>query len=148
MASKISQKRKVLEVGKYLGRNRLMAISTSANNKPWSATVFFAYDKNFNILFYSHDETRHCKEIRRNANVSIAVNHTWQRGGGINGLQITGNAKKVGAKDYKKYYALYRKRFKWADRFKADHKLYLVKPREIWLIDEKLFGHFNRVKVI
>lgn len=145
---KISQKQKKAEVLKYLAKNRLMTLGTSAKNTPWGATAFFAFDNKCNIIFYSREDTRHGKEIEKNSNVSVVVNHTWKHArGGINGLQIIGKAKQVSKKDHARYYTLYKKRFSWADGFAADHALYLIRPTEIWLIDEKLFGHFHRVRV-
>ena len=148
MNSQVSQKRKVAAVLNYLAKNRLMTLGTSFKNKPWVATTFFAFDNKFNIIFYSRDDTKHSREIRKNANVSVVINHTWkQAGGGINGLQMTGRASKVSKKDYVHHCSLYKKRFSWADDFVSDHRLYIIKPKEIWLIDEKLFGHFHRVRV-
>ncbi len=148
MEKTVSKKRKLEAVSEYLKKNRLMSLATSASNKPWSATVFFAYDNKSNILFYSRTDTKHCLQINKNKNVSLVINHTWkQKDGGINGLQIVGEAKKLAPKDYFKYYKIYKKRMGWADDFKDDHRIYIIRPKEIWLIDEKLFGNFHRVKV-
>ncbi len=149
MEKVVSQKQKLKAVFEYLKKNRLISLATIAGNKAWSATVFFAYDKKINILFYSRPDTRHCLQIKKNKNVSLVINHTWnQKGGGINGLQIVGEARAISQKEYSKYYKIYKKRMNWADDFKSDHRLYIIRPKEIWLIDEKLTGHFHRVKVI
>ncbi len=133
----------------YLGKNRLMTLGTSMNNKPWAATVFYAFDKKANLIFYSRPGTKHCRHIKQNPYVSMVINHNWRNTDGtIKGLQITGRASKVLQRDYRRIYALYKKRFKWADEFAPDHVLYLIKPKEIWYIDQKLFGHFNRVRAI
>lgn len=132
----------------YLAQNKLMTLGTSLKNKPWGATVFFAYDKNLNILFYSRDDTRHCQHIKRNPLVSVVINQVWKgKGGFIKGLQMTGSAAKVPEKQLRSYYALYRSRFKWADEFSSDHALYIIKLLEVWLIDQKFFGHFFRVRI-
>ena len=149
MTKKISQKEKVVHVLAHLKRNRLMTLGTSTGNKPWAATVFFAYDKNLEILFYSREDTRHCMQIRKNPHVSVVVNHDWQgKNGHIRGLQITGRAAAVPQKKHAHYYAIYRSRFPWADKFTSDHRLYRIIPREVWYIDETLFGHFHRVRII
>lgn len=124
-----------------------MSLATASRNKPWSATVFFAYDKNLNLIFFSREDTRHCKDIHENPYVSVAMNQD-QQGHGIEGAQITGRASKVSSREHKKFYALYKSRFKWADEFASDHALYLIKPSEVWYINEKLFGHFNRVRIL
>lgn len=140
---------KIVKVIQYLRRNRLMTLGTSLNNKPWAATVFFAFDKNLHLLFYSREDTRHSQHIKRNPHVSIVINHDWKdKRGFIRGLQIIGRAAKVLPKDYSHYYYIYKSRFQWADDFAEDHILYIIKPKEVWYIDQKLFGHFYRVRVI
>ena len=125
-----------------------MALGTSYSDRPWAATVFFAYDENFNLLFYSREDTKHCRNITKNQYVSVVINHDWKDGRGhIRGLQMTGRAYKVLGQKYKRYYALYKSRFSWADDFAADHVLYLIKPSTVWYIDEKFFGHFYRVRI-
>ena len=133
----------------YLTQNKLMTLGTSWKNKPWGATVFFAYDKKqLNILFYSREDTRHCQHIKRNPWVSVVINHARkEKVGFIKGLQIAGRAIKVPEKQFRHYYALYKSRFKWADEFSSDHALYIINPSEVWLIDQKFFGHFFRVRI-
>lgn len=146
LVSKEKVRKSVLE---YLDRNRLMTLGTTIRNKSWAATVFYALDRKFNLIFYSRPDTKHCQHIKQNSHVSVVINHDWKNiDGTIKGLQITGRASKVLRKDYVKFYALYKKRFKWADKFVSDHVLYLIEPIEIWYIDQKLLGHFNRVHVI
>lgn len=146
---RLSKREKIARVREYLKQNRLITLGTSTGNKPWAATVFFAYDKNLNLIFYSREDTRHCQHIKRNPYVSVAINQDWkEKRGFIKGLQITGRASKIAKAQYNRYYAIYKSRFKWADKFASDHILYLVKPLEIWYINQKLFGHFNRVRII
>jgi len=146
---KISQQQKIKKVVEYLGRNRLMTLGTAERNKPWLATLFYAYDKKLNLYFYSREDTRHCQYLKKNPSVSVAINHDWRNPDGtIKGLQIAGRARKIPQKNYQRCYALYKSRFRWADEFAEDHKLYVIKPLEIWYIDEKLFGHFYRVRML
>lgn len=145
----VSRKKKIRKVLEYLGRNRLMTLGTASGNKPWGATVFYTYDKKLNLLFYSREDTKHCTHIKKNPNVSVVINHDWRYPSGeIKGLQITGRAAKIPKKDYARAYRLYKARFKWADEFAEDHVLFRIKPREIWYIDQKLFGHVFRVRVM
>lgn len=134
-------------VRSYLKANRLMTLGTSLENRPWSATVFFAFDKDFNILFFSREDTRHCQNIKKNKYVSFAINQDWGKSGLIKGLQMTGIASRISKKQHAKFYSLYCARFPWAAEF-PDHSLYIIKPTEIHYIDQKFFGHFHRVKVL
>jgi len=149
MKKKLTKNQMIKKVQEYLEENRLMTLGVCWRNKPWGATVFYAYDEKLNLLFYSRPDTKHCQYIHKNPNVSVVINHNWRYPDGkIRGLQILGKAKKVSKKDYPILFEIFRKRFKWADRFTRDHILYLIKPSEIWYLDEQLFGHFYRVKVL
>ena len=132
----------------YLKSNRLMTLGTVYKNKPWSATVFFAYNKKPDIFFYSSSKTKHCLNISKNPNVSVVINHDWRdKEGNIRGLQAIGIASRVTKKNYAEEYSIYSSRFKWADDFKKDHFLYKIKLSGVWYINEKEFGHFHRVKI-
>ena len=144
----LSKEAKLAKVLEYLHKNRLMALATSSVNKPWLATVFFAFDEGLVLYFFSREDSKHCKNIKKNPSVAVAVNHAWRNADGtIRGLQMPGRAEHVSEKEYSAAYALYKKRFRWADDFAFDHVLYRIKPIEIWYIDEQLFDHFNRVRV-
>ena len=132
---------------KYLSKNRLMSLATSSKNKPWTVTVFFAYDKNCNILFYSRGDTKHCRDIAKNPNVAITFNQYTGKPNSIKGLQITGRASQVSKRSFFRLYALYRQRYRWAESFKSDHTLYIIRPKEIHYIDQELFGHFFRIRI-
>ena len=149
MAKTVSKKVKIKKVLKYMKDNRLMSLGTSLKDKPWLATVFYASDEKMNILLYSREDTRHCVNIAKNPNVSVVINHTWKYSNGqLKAIQLAGKASRVSKVDYLDFYRIYKTRFKWADEFKSDHILYVIKPTEVWYLDEKLFGHFNRVRVI
>ncbi len=132
---------------KFLSKNRLMSLATSARNVPWAATVFFAYDTNGTIFFYSRKDTKHCRNIAKNPRVAVTFNQYTGKPNSIKGLQITGRASKVSPRAYAKCYRIFTKRYPWAKKFAGDHTLYAIHPKEIHYIDQKLFGHFFRVRV-
>ncbi|OGZ30295.1 MAG: hypothetical protein A2931_02010 [Candidatus Niyogibacteria bacterium RIFCSPLOWO2_01_FULL_45_48] len=135
------------EVLKYLAENKLMSLATSSKNGgPWASTLFFAFDKNLNILFFSRPDTRHCKNILKNPRVALTINQNWGGLGSIKGLQISGVARRPMKNEYKKYYAIYKKRYSWADKF-PDHAIYVIEPTEVHFINQEIFGHFFRVKI-
>ena len=141
---KATDKKIVLE---YLKGNRLMTLGTVSRGKPWGTTVFFAYTNNIEILFYSRIDTKHAKHIAKSSSVSVVVNQDHGTAGQVKGMQIVGTARLVSEKHFKKHYAIYRKRFPWADDFRKDHRLYIVAPTEIHYIDQKRYGHFFRVRL-
>lgn len=144
MIMKLENKKIVLD---YLKRNKLMTLSTVSGNRPWSATVFFAYDEKGQIFFYSRPDTKHCRHIAKNPYVSVVVNQDYGTPGSVKGMQIVGRARRVSKKDLKRNYTLYLKRFPWADDFQKDHRLYGIMPTEIHYLDQKRFGHFFRVRM-
>lgn len=149
MTKTISKKVMIEKVLEYMEANRLMSLGTSLKDKPWLATVFYVSDEKMNIFFYSREDTRHCVNIAKNTNVSVVINHTWKYPDGKEkAIQLAGKASKVSKSDYARCYKMYKKLFTRADEFKSDHILYVIKPTEVWYLDEKLFGHFNRVRAI
>ena len=139
--------RKALSV--YLSQNRLMTLAVVREKKPWTATVFFAYDAKLRFYFFSRPNTRHCTAIEKNPFVAVAINQMWRgKKKGIKGVQFAGRASRVSKAAYARAYALYRKRFAWAEEFKHDHILYKIVPGEIHYIDEEFFGHFFRVRIL
>ena len=132
----------------FLKRNRLMTLGTCRGGRPWGATLFYAPRLDFSLLFFSRPDSRHGRDIAENPRVSVVVNQLpLEKKRTIRGLQIVGHARKVPKRQYTLAYGLYRKHFPWADGFAKDHVLYDVIPKEVWYIDQKLFGHHFRVRI-
>jgi len=138
-------KDKVLE---YFSQNRLMSLATANENMPWSATLFYAYTPLHEIIFYSRPDRVHSQHIAKNPYVSLAINHLWMKDKVIRGIQMTGKARMAEGEEKEKYYKIYEKRHPWAKKYASDHEVYVIEPLELHFLDEELFGHTNRVKVI
>lgn len=124
-----------------------MALATVSSGTPWVANVFFAYDKHCNLFFFSREDTRHSRHIAKNPKVAVGIHQFSGKPFLVNGLQLKGKARRVKKEEYTQSFAIYLKRYPWAAQFLKDHILYKIKPTEIHYIDQKLFGHFNRVRV-
>ena len=61
------------EIKDYLEEVKLEVIATSLNDKPWAASVFFAFDEKLNIYFMSSLARRHSEEILKNKRVAFAI---------------------------------------------------------------------------
>lgn len=131
----------------YLETNRLMALASSHNNKPWAVTVFFAYDTELNLYFYSKPDTEHCKQIDSNNQVAVAIHQNWGEPGLIKGVQLTGICTKPTGEEYTTSFNVYSRCHNWAHTY-PDHVIYKIKPVVLYYLDHKLFGHFNRVRVV
>lgn len=123
-----------------------MCLATVNREKPWASTVFFAYDKKENFLFFSRPDTKHAQYIGKNPHVAGTINQDWGGRGEIKGIQFHGTARIVLKSEQERAYKIFQKRYSWASRFQ-DHSLYSIKPIEMYYIDSKRFGHHFRVRV-
>src|SRR3989344_9072921 len=149
----------------YLNTNKIMTLATCSKNIPWASTVFFAYTKKFDIIFFSNPETKHCLNLTINPDVAGTINQDWGEKGFIKGIQFLGTTEEENppslptslklrwtrklrrAREGDKYYKIFLKRYKWAKDY-PDHRIYVIKLKELWMIDSKLLGHHFRVRVI
>lgn len=133
----------------YLDEAKLMQISTAKNNKPWTASVWYAHDENMNLYFISKKKRRHSIELSKNPNVAgcIVKPHTIGSGQKVRGLQFEGTARPCNPTEIRKADALYFKKYKKAERTpikellspKLYYTYYIVKPKRIVLFDEVNF---------
>lgn len=139
---------KVLE---YLANNKLMTVATSGRHGIWSATVFFAFDEECNLVFFSRDDTWHAENISDNSSVAVTINQMWGKPGYPMGIQIQGQAQRL--QDVGKDKLLqglkhaYKTRYPWV-RFYSDHSYYSIVPSQLWYLDKAYFGHHNRVQIM
>lgn len=130
----------------FLKKERVMVIGTSAKDQVWSATVEYVVIDGFELIFYSRPDSRHAENISKNENVSVVITEMPPKKTGNKSVQIAGVARIAQGAEWNAYYPLYAKKIKNADK-QPDHIIYVVKPTELWILDEKLLGHQNRVKV-
>lgn len=131
---------------KFLKSRNLMVLGTSHKDKVWSATVYYVMTDDFEFIFYSRPDTRHSKNIGENENVSIVITEIPVKNHKNRSIQISGIARRADGAEWNHYYPLYEAQIKQAAKY-PDHIIYVIKPEEIWMIDEKLLGHFNRVQI-
>ena len=56
----------------FLKMHKLMFVATQGEY-PWIAAVFYTYDYDLNLYFLSSPETLHCKQIKQNNEVAVAI---------------------------------------------------------------------------
>lgn len=132
----------------FLQKEKLMVLGTSLQDQVWSATVYFVITDEFEIIFYSRPDTRHIDNLRQNPNVSAVITSSSKKNKSI---QVSGVARSADGIEWNTYFPLYQafmnKHGKHPERHQ-DRIVYVIKPREVWFIDEVLLGHYNRVRVI
>ncbi|MBI4895349.1 MAG: pyridoxamine 5'-phosphate oxidase family protein [Candidatus Aenigmarchaeota archaeon] len=118
-----------------------MVLSTSNQNSPWCATVFFAFDSELNIYFFSTSSRRHSKEIAVNKRVSGAVarEHKLDLEEKHRGVQFEGKCTLISNSEVNEAYDLLRKRFPSITKFHllkdATKELYKIHVDKFVLFD-------------
>ena len=136
-------------IEEVLSNGYLMSLATLDKSGVWVSDVIYIYDENFNIYWMSDPEVRHSKALLENNKVAGTITVS---GPGENnlGIQFDGEAEKVdGARfDLAKKHYLKRKKLppKEQDDVLQGDSWYVLKPKTIELINEKLFG-FEKKKL-
>lgn len=138
---------------------KLMSVATVSKNKPWSATVFYAFDEKFNLYFLSRYYRNHSRHIEKNNSVAgtIAKQHKTF-GAPTSGLQFSGTAGMLRGKELEKAYKIFTKRFPRArkelsswevlESEKQPVRLYKIFVKKLILHDEIHFSKEKRRVVV
>jgi uncharacterized protein YhbP (UPF0306 family) len=79
-------------VRRMLESHNTLTLATCREGRPWSATVFFVSDPDFNLYFVSDRRTRHAQDMLANPRVALAVDVDVDNWNDVRGLQIEGDA--------------------------------------------------------
>jgi uncharacterized protein YhbP (UPF0306 family) len=126
-----------------LDASTLCAIATiTARGRAHVNTAYFAWSRDFDIVWLSEPRARHSRNLRANDSVAIAVydsSQTW--GKPDRGIQLFGSAHEVRCGDAKQAETLYTKRFRdFAEADLSAYSFYLFRPRRLKLFDEGTLG--------
>lgn len=139
----------------YLKNVTLMVLASSNNNRPWCATVFYAYDNSLDVYFLSKLHRRHSQEILKNSNVSAAVvEQVFNFGDKTKGVQLEGKCNLLKGEEAKQAFAIYASRFPSAAKLisvesltfpqstssNEPHGIWKISPSKIKVFDEALYG--------
>jgi uncharacterized protein YhbP (UPF0306 family) len=95
----------------FINNHHLLSLSTCKDNLPWSASCFYAFDKNnFVFVIASDEKTLHVKNLLINPNYSALIALETKEVGKIQGLQFRGVINKSSSKEK----ALYLKTYPYA----------------------------------
>ena len=111
-----------------------MTISTaSTDGKPWISPVFFVYDKNYNLYWYSNKKARHSKLIEENPQAAIVIFDSSAPEGKGDGVYFEANVTELrNETDIKEAMKLFNKRIT-EDEFKIN-KVGEVTKDGVWRI--------------
>ncbi len=145
------------EVTTYLASTQIMQLSTSNNEQPWTATVYFAYDSNLNIYWLSRSDRRHSQDIEKNSKVSGAIAKLHTYGEKVRGVQLEGIAEKLMGDEASQGLEIYYNRYNKArDRVRniiagavgETIVIYKLKPTKFVLFDEVNFPDNPRQEIV
>ncbi len=134
-------------VRNFLAKNRLLSLASVGKHGPWASTVFFAFDTDFHLYFYSDPRTQHAQNIADDPRVAITINQYWGEPGEIQGMQCAGEAAQLVGEEEQRQYEKYQQRYAWVDEYRDDHVVFRIVPTEIWMIDSESTGHIHRVQL-
>lgn len=136
----------------YLQEAKLMQLSTSVGDQPWTCSVWFAADTDLNIYWFSSTTRRHSKELLVNNKVAAAIvlPHTPADAG--RGLQLQGTAEILTKQeDVDKAISVYADRIfsrEVIEELQKDpekpHAFYRIKPTQFVLFDMVNFPENSR----
>jgi uncharacterized protein YhbP (UPF0306 family) len=124
-------------------------VATSQNDNPWSCSLLYCYDDDFNIYWLTRETTRHSQDIAVNPRVAaniIAV----QENGLARQLQIEGESRicsdtewamKVEAKYHERHLQFKHLEPAELQEEVARFALYKLTPKVILVTHEALWGH-------
>ena len=146
--------RKLIE--EYLDSARLMQLATAIDNQPWICSVWYAFDQNLNIYWFSSITRRHSQELKTNNKVAGAIVLPQQPSDPPRGLQFEGVALELNKKeDVSQARSNYQNRIfdgQTIDQLIANpvkpHRFYQVRPAKFVLFDTVNFPDNARQELI
>lgn len=105
---------------KFMGKHKVLTICTSKDDKPYSASCYYAFDQiNQLLIFSSEQHTKHISDAMLNSNVSGTINAENKSVAKIQGIQFLGDFIPPNVKEQKHFYEVYYERFPFAKAMPA-----------------------------
>jgi uncharacterized protein YhbP (UPF0306 family) len=128
---------------RLLDASTLCAIATvSPRNRAHVNTAYFAWSRDFDIVWLSEPDSGHSRNLRQNSSAAIAVYDSVQVWGSPDrGIQLFGSAREVLGRTAGEAERLYAARFPEAGA--ADlraYRFYRLRPLRMKLFDEPVLG--------
>ena len=143
-------------ITEYMKNARLMQLTTSSNNQPWACSVWFGFDENLNIYWFSSTNRRHSKEIAANNKVAGAIVIPQTPEDIPRGVQFQGTAELLEKKeDVEKAMSVYVGKIfsketvlELMEDYEHPHKFYRVRPSLYVLFDMVSFPENSRRELV
>ena len=136
-------------IHEVLEQGYLMSLAVSDDSGVWVSDVIYIFDDELNIYWMSDPAVRHSQAIESNKKVAGTITTSGPRENNL-GIQFSGLAEKIEGARWdlaKKHYGKRGKTEpKETDDVLGGDSWYMLKPAQIELIHEKLFG-FKKQKL-
>ena len=136
-------------IKEVLEKGYLMSLATLDDGGVWVSDVIYIFDEYLNIYWMSDPDVRHSKALLKSPKIAGAITSNEPKEDNL-GIQFEGIAQKIEGARYdlaKKHYAKRKKpQPKESDDILQGDYWYMLKPKKIELIHERLFG-FNKQKL-
>ncbi len=150
MTKNISEQEIREHILNFLEKTRVLTLATSVDGVPWSATLAFAYEKNFSIYSITNGQSRHVQEILKNPKVSVAM-YEYQMPTynplTVKGLQLEGTGEILAGSDILHGLKVFIGRFPKAEAMSVERLFQLktarivrVKPSRLFYLDRGNLG--------
>jgi len=134
---------------RIIEQNVYMALATSDNSgSPWVATLYYAYDSQYNFYFLSAKDSLHATHIEINPRVAMAIYDSCAPPGEGDGVQIEGRAYLAKPRELPHIIAVYfrrrfpdevvramHKHFPWEYQGKHLLRFFKVVPVKVYTLD-------------
>jgi uncharacterized protein YhbP (UPF0306 family) len=126
------------EARRLLDGSTLCAIATvSPGNRAHVNTAYFAWSREFDLVWLSEPAARHSRNLRANSTAAIAVydsSQSWEKPD--RGIQLFGSAREVAAPAARPAERVYARRFpESAQADLSPYRFYRFRPRRMKLFD-------------
>ncbi|HEY7624361.1 MAG TPA: pyridoxamine 5'-phosphate oxidase family protein [Candidatus Limnocylindria bacterium] len=127
---------------RLLDESTLCAIATAGlGARAHINTAYFAWDRDFGIVWLSSPDARHSRNLRQNRSAAIAVYRSTQRWGeNDRGIQLFGTARELRGRGAAEAERVYARRFKAYEGGLKGMAVYRLRATRMKLFDERVLG--------
>jgi uncharacterized protein YhbP (UPF0306 family) len=139
----VAAERLVAAARDLLEASSLCAIATmTPDGDAYISTAYFAWAQDFRLVWLSHPEARHSRNVAVSGTAAIAVYDSRQIWGRPDrGVQLFGTARELGGAEADEAEAVYARRFPdYQHSGFATYRFYVLAPDRVKLFDEREFG--------
>lgn len=145
----------IQKVEEYLRTQHIATLATAAADGPWAAAVFYVSDGR-TLYFLSSPNSRHCRNLERDARAAATIQGDYWDWEQIKGVQLEGRVSLLTGQEEERSRLLYAKKFPFMQKFGQAPaaiaaaltrvRWYSLVPARLFFIDNSVsFGHRDEV---